>query len=62
MKGDSVYGCMVVRVYVVLYRIEVLPGPLCAVHLSVELVGHDALSIGVVKVSQVHCQRKNKTL
>ncbi len=38
------------------YRVEVLPGPLGAVHLSVQLVSHDALSVSVVEMSQIHCE------
>ena len=36
-------------------RVQVLPGPLGAVHLVVELLSHDALRVGVVQMGQVHC-------
>ena len=39
------------------YGVEVFPGPLGSVHLFVQLLCHDVLSVCVVQVSQVHCRR-----
>ena len=41
-------------------RVEVLPGPLGAVHLVVELFRHDALRVCVVQVSEVHCGGRDR--
>ena len=37
-------------------RVEVLPGPLGAVHLVVQLLCHDALCVCIVQMSEVHCR------
>ena len=41
-------------------RVQVPPGPLCAVHLVVELFRHDTLCVCVVQVSQVHCGGRDR--
>jgi len=40
------------------YRVQVLPRPFGAVHLIVQLLGHDALGVKVVQMSQVHCKKR----
>lgn len=41
-------------------RVEVLPGPLGAIHLVVQLLRHYALCVRVVQVSQVHCRTEQQ--
>lgn len=36
--------------------VEVLPGPLGSVHLVVELLGHNALRVRIIQVSQIDCR------
>lgn len=43
-------------------RVEVLPGPLGAVHLVVELLSHDALRVCIVQVSEVHCRNSQSSI
>lgn len=40
-------------------RVQVPPRPFSSVHLVVQLLRHDALRVGIVQVSQVHCRRKH---
>lgn len=42
-------------------RVQVPPRPLRPVHLVVQLLSHDTLRVGIVKVSQVHCRTKHNS-
>ena len=44
----------------VAYSVEVLPGPLCSVHLLVQLLSHDVLCISIVQMGQVHWRRRER--
>lgn len=39
-------------------HVQVPPRPLGAVHLVVELLGHDAFSVVVIQMGQIHCRRE----
>lgn len=42
------------------YRVEILPRPLCAVDLEVQLFRHDPFRVEVVQMCEVDCQRREE--
>lgn len=43
-------------------HVEVPPGPLGAVHLVVELLGHDAFSVSIVQMGQIDCRHAHGSI
>ena len=54
-KRTTEHGITELCLLVCTYCVEVLPGPLCAINLLIQLLSHDMLSISIVQVGQVHC-------
>ena len=53
---DVIYPiCKQLKIRILTYSVEVLPGPLCAIHLFVEFLSHYVLCVRIVQMSQVHC-------
>lgn len=43
-------------------HVQVSPRPLGAIHLVVKLLCHDAFSISIVQMSQIHCAQRESYL